>query len=287
MNEENINEKSAYYDTLVLAGGSVKGMITLGAIQYAVDNYLLKHVKNYIGTSSGSMICYLLAIGYTPVEIMVYICANQLMEKMQNFNIVAMIQGKGATTFNNIQEQLEKMTLEKLGYLPTFQDLKEKLGKSLICVTHNITTGTTEYLSAKTYPNMQCLTALRMSANLPLIFEHYKYGNSFYVDGGISDNFAIDIGDKIGSKVLGVLLDHEMENFVVDSDTSITEFIYKLLFIPIIQAVEYKVKNVSDKCKIVRLACVSKVKFFDFNINSKDKLDMFSSGYQQMKIILE
>ena len=73
------------YDTLVLSGGSSKGIMTLGALQYLYDNFLLKNIKNYIGTSAGAMICYLLAIGYTPVEIIVYICKHQLLEKMQHF----------------------------------------------------------------------------------------------------------------------------------------------------------------------------------------------------------
>ena len=32
-----------YYDTLVLSGASTKGMVTLGTIQYACDNFLLKN----------------------------------------------------------------------------------------------------------------------------------------------------------------------------------------------------------------------------------------------------
>ena len=49
-----------HYDTLVLSGGSSKGIIILGCIQYLVDNYLLKGIETYIGTSVGSIICFLL-----------------------------------------------------------------------------------------------------------------------------------------------------------------------------------------------------------------------------------
>lgn len=283
---QKIETYPVFYDTLVLSGGSTKGILTLGAIQYACDNYLLKNVKTYIGTSSGAMICYLLAIGYTPIEIMVYICTNQLMEKMQHLNIVAMIQGRGAASFNNIQEQIEKMTISKIGYLLTLNDLRERYGKTLICVTHNITENRTEYLSWKTYPNLPCVTALRMSANLPLVFETYKYGNSFYIDGGISDNFAINIGDEYGEKVLGVVLNTEQENFSNDPDINTMEFIYKLMFIPISQAIEYKIGKVSNKCKIIRISH-GKLKFFQFNIDSTTKMEMFSSGYEQMKAIME
>ena len=286
INETIKEEIISHYDTLVLSGGSSKGIITLGALQYLIDNYLINNIETYIGTSVGSIICYLLLIGYTPIEIIVYICKNQLLEKMQNFNIVAMINGAGAISFSNIYEHFEKMTIEKIGYLPTFQDIKKKFNKNLICVTYNITENKTEYLSYETNPELPCLIALRMSSNLPLIFENYKYGNSFYIDGGISDNFAIDVGDTHGNKVLGILLHSEKENFSNDIDMNILEFIYKIMFIPISQITEQKIKNSSNKCKVIKVG-YNKLKFFNFNINSKLKLDLFSIGYEEIKKQLE
>lgn len=287
---EIIKAPSIYYDTLVLSGESSRAFVTLGAIQYAFDNYLLKNLVNYVGTSSGSIICYLLAIGYTPIEIIVYICTNQLMEKMQHFNIVAMIQGRGATSFSNIQEQLEKMTISKIGYLPTLNDLKEKMNKILVCVTHNLTENRTEYLSWETYPHLPCITALHMSSNLPLIFENYRYGNCLYVDGGISDNFAIDIGEKMGEKILGIVLNSECASFSNDAEVNTLEFIYKLIYVPVIQAINHKIRltSASNKCKIVNIKNVTaNLKFFEFNVISSTKLNMFSNGYEQMKEHIE
>ena len=270
------------FDTLVLSGGSTKGIIILGALQFLYDEFYLKDVKNFIGTSSGAIICFLLAIGYTPVEIIVYICTHQLLEKMQHFNIVAMINGCGASSFSNIYEQLEKITIEKIGYIPTFSDLKNKFNVNFTCATYNITQNKTEYLSYETYPDLPCLIALRMSSNLPLIFENYKYGTNFYVDGGVSDNFAIDVGDKIGKKVLGIYIDTAGKNFNTENDINIIEYIYKLMFIPISQSTEFKINNVSPKCTIIKLQN-NKITHFDFNINSVEKLNMFSSGYQEIK----
>ena len=174
------------------------------------------------------------------------------------------------------------MTIDKLGYLPTFEDIYNNFKKKIICVTYNITDDKTEYISYETYPQLPCLIALKMSSNLPLIFEKYKYGDKFYIDGGITDNFPIDLGDQIGNKVLGLLISHETSNFNSQTDESILEYIYKLIFIPMSQNVDYKVLNVSKKCKIIKLE-YNKLKFFNFNINSKEKLDIFSSGYEQMK----
>lgn len=268
------------YDTLVLSGASVKGFLTGGALQYLYDKNLLD-LKNYIGTSIGAILCFLLVIGYTPIEIMVYICTNRMVEKIQHFDLVAMVQGKGATTFQGFYEELEKMTIEKIGYLPTFNDIKQKFGKNLVCVTHNLTEKKTEYLCVDTHPTLPCLTALRMSANLPLVFELYKYGHSYYIDGAVSDNYAIQLGDEIGEKVLGILVTSKDEKF--DRNAGIISLVYNIMFIPIQKSTEYKINQASEKCLTLRLKCEKELKFFNFNVSSKDKMELFTSGYDQTK----
>lgn len=278
-----IKMDSCNYDTMVLSGGSVKGIITIGALQYAYDNYLLSDIKIYIGTSSGAILSFLLIIGYTPIEIMIYLCTNQLIEKLQHFNIVAMINGSGALSFSSIYEHLERMTIDKIGFLPTIQDLKDKFGKELICVTYNLTENKAEYISCENNPNLPCLIAIKMSSNLPLIFENFKYGSNFYIDGGVSDNFAIDIGISKGNKVIGIYL--EEEDNKNSKNENIIEFIYKLMFIPISQTMKYKIDNAlhNKNCTIIKLEINNKSSAFNFNINSADKLELFSSGYQQIK----
>jgi predicted patatin/cPLA2 family phospholipase len=279
------NSPTSDFDTIVLSGGSSKGIMILGALQYAYDNFLMNKINKYIGTSVGSIICFLLLIGYTPIEIMVYLCTHEILEKLQHFNIVAMINGNGALSYSSIYEQLEKMTIDKIGYLPTFKDIKEKYEKELICVTYNLTDNKTEYLSYENNPNLPCLIGIKMSSNLPLIFEKFKYNNNFYIDGGISDDFAIDIGDKMGNKILGIVITIDNNSFSSDGET-ILEYIYKLIFIPIAQSMESKINNVSSNCKIIKLS-YNKLKFFNFNVNSKEKLDIFSIGYESMKEQIE
>ena len=267
------------YDTIVLSGASTKGILILGSLQLLQDQHLINNVSNFIGTSSGSMICYLLCIGYTPIEILVFMCTNNLLSKMQTFNMVDLIQGNGATSFHPIHEAIEKMTIDKIGYLPTIKNIKENFGKNLIIVTHNISEDKTEYISVDNYPDIPCLVAIRMSANIPLIFDHYKYGSSFYIDGGISDNFPIQIGDKIGKRIIGLNLDsgHSDKQKITDLET--LEYFYKLILIPVSQAVSYKIEQASNNCDIINITSNKDLKIFDFNLNSKIIMDMFSSGY--------
>jgi predicted patatin/cPLA2 family phospholipase len=140
-------------------------------------------------------------------------------------------------------------------------------------------------LAPDTHGELSCITAIRMSSNLPLIFEKFKYGNSYYVDGGISENFAILEGEKRGEKVLGINIESIVDNYNTTSD-NIIEYIYALMFIPVNQSINYKISQVTDKSKIVSLS-YSKLKFCDFNISTSDKLDMFSKGYSQMKTVYE
>jgi NTE family protein len=275
------------FDTIVISGASSKCLKFLGALQYLYDNNYLNDIENFTGTSAGAILLYLLAIGYTPVEIMVYICTNQLFEKIAHFNIVAMINGHGASSFSSIYEQLEKMTIEKIGYIPTFSDLKLKLKKNFVCFTFNITSNIEEMLSFETNPNMPCLIAIRMSSNLPLVFENYKYGNNLYVDGGVTNNFPLDYAEKIGKKIIGITFTtSESSKFSSDKDINILEFIYKLMFVPISQKTNMVINNASNKCKIIKLKSI-KTTYFNFNFNSVEKLNMFSDGYQETKDVFE
>ena len=279
-------EDNTKYDTLVLPGGSIKGLIVLGSLQYCYDNYLLNDIVNYVGTSSGAMTSFFLAIGYTPVEIISSLCTSQVMERMQHFDIFAMVNNLGALSFTNISECLEKMTIDKIGYLPTFYDIKHKFNKNLVCVTYNITKGEAEYISYDTHPTLPCLVAIRMTSNLPLIFENYKYSNNYYIDGGIVDNFAIDKADDMGKKVLGINIVFDIAKF--SSTDNVLEYIYKLMYIPIRQQQKSKIDKVCPKkCTIISVSDLSAKSTFNFSITTTDKLDMFSSGYRQIKKIIE
>jgi predicted patatin/cPLA2 family phospholipase len=274
------------FDTLVLPGGGIKGILILGALQYCYDNNLMIEVDNFVGTSSGAMISFLLVIGYTPVEIITNICSSQVMEKMQHFDIFAMINNLGASSFGNISNHLERMTIDKIGYLPTFADLKLKFNKNFVCVTYNLTKSSSEYLCYETTPTMPCMVALRMTSNLPLVFENYKYDNNYYIDGGIVDNFSLDYAENIGMRILGLYKRTQKTTF--QPTDNILEFIFKLIYIPIKQQQEHVIEKMDkEKTRVVFLDDDNKSILFNFHINTVEKLDMFSSGYRQCQMEME
>lgn len=270
------------YDTLVVPGGGMKGFILLGCLQYCIDNNIIQSVKKFIGTSVGAILCYLLCIGYSPVEIITYLHLNKYIEKTSNFNIIDMINSKGAVTFNHIQEALEKMTIEKIGKFLTLGKLKEEFGKELYCVTYNMSVCSTEYINCNTHPDMPCLTALRMSCNLPLVFERFKYMENYYIDGGVSDNFPIEKAKEIGGKILGLELKINEKAFKDEPSEGMMSYLLKIFQIFSINSIT-KNYNINENCCLIPLETTDVLNAFDFSINSKIKLDMFSSGYESSK----
>ena len=273
------------YDTIVLSGGSINGIIILGALQYLKDKNMINNIKTFVGTSIGGVISYLLIIGYTPVEIIIYLCTNSHMfEKLKCFNIINATRGEGAVSFSNISDELEKMTINKVGKILTMKDLEIRFGKKLICITYNTTKSCAEYLSCDTTPDLPCLTALRMTSNLPFVFETYKYDDSFYIDGGLSNNFPLDVGEKNGQKVLGLSLSYNMSD--TEPNKNFMEFIYKLLYVPIDQSTVHRIESKADTTTVIILKA-GNMDFFNFNVDSKKKLEMFSCGYEDTKSFFE
>jgi len=271
------------YDTLVLPGGGIKGLYLLGGVQAFSDLGYLANVKTFVGTSVGAIICYLLSIGYSPIEIIVSLHSNKWLDKMQFFNVVSMFNGNGATSFTSLHEALEKLTINKIGKFITLGKLKEEYGKNLICVTYNMTTCVTEYLGPDNYPDLPCITALRMSANIPLIFDRFKYMDNFYIDGGISDNFPILKGEEIGTKIFGINLEIVEKSLRDDPEDGVVTYFVRLLQIPIIQSVRYKVSLAKDKCTIITIKTGDIRNSIEFDVKSKVRLEMFSAGYSQVK----
>jgi predicted acylesterase/phospholipase RssA len=276
-----------YYNTLVLSGGSIKAISQLGAIQYCYDNKLIDGVKTFIGVSAGGIIAYLLAIGYTPVEIMVYLCTHDVFKDSQYLDIVSMMNGSGALNFTKIQEHLEQMTIEKIGRVVTFQDIKEIFGKNLIITTYNWTLQTLEYQSCKTTPDMPCLIALRQSSALPLVFPPFKYMGNYYIDGGIYDNFPIDYNldveneNNVKSHRLGIMIDFYNDNFHKNpNENNMLEYIYQII---IIQMCQNDIRKLESAKHMDVIKIQTDVSLFNFQVNNKEKMDLFSIGYQQAK----
>ena len=275
--DENISSKK--YDKIVLSGGAIKGFSILGSLQYLYEHQLINDVHKYVGTSVGSGILYLLAIGYTPIEIIVKTITSQFMKKMQ-LNIFSLTQGYGAYDWNVIEEFLKVLTLDKIGRFISLNELYTDFNKEITFVTYNYSMNRTEYISYHNHPNMQCLTAIRMSCNLPIIFSQFKYLNCYYLDGGMTNNFAIN---RIDDNENGIAINTTFKTEITSKDTfKIHEYIYNIICKFVNSEGKKNIDNVHNNCDIINIKKTD-VSSIDFSITTKTKLNMFSNGYQITK----
>jgi NTE family protein len=278
------------YESLILSGGGSKGICTLGALQYLQDNKLLdnNNINCYIGSSVGSIICYLLIIGYTPVEIIVYLCSNNVLESFiskNNFSL-SLFSG-GLYDYSMITDHCKKMTDLKINYVPTLKQLKDDFGKELIVCSYNLTDHKREYINWINYPELSCLDALRMSSNIPFFFNEFIYNGKEYIDGGIVDNFPIGLllDDKFkNKKTLGINLDDKLDKVIDIEDNSnyykVVKLLNKLYNIVTIPLKEKKIYQVD--VDIIKID-VENVKIYNFSLSHSRKLELFSCGYNCAK----
>lgn len=286
----NINLKNTKFHSLVLSGGSIKGIYLLGAIKFLEEKNIINNIKYYGGTSIGAIITLLLMIGYKSIEIFTAISCSDTFEKINNqtlyvsaFNIITYF---GIYDFENICEIIKKMIIKKIGYIPTLWKLEKITKKRYYCTTYNLSDKITEYISARNYPNLNVIDALHMTANLPIMFDKFNYNNKIYIDGGFSDNFPIKYMEKFSRKekegcILGIIID------------KLEEKIYKNVleyFIDIILTVPYigenknieEIKRINNRIKILKIKNEKKIKITDFKITFNNKCDCFLSGYNQL-----
>ena len=195
------------YHTLILSGGGTKGLSILGSLQYMQDTKRIdcEKVTLFIGTSIGAIISYFLAIGYTPMELVVWLCSHPVLESLSLNHFDGIVKGDGVYQYSILEKAYEEMTKEKMEYIPTLRNVKERFGKELVMCTYNFTKKKKEYISWKTHPDLSCLDAMRMSSNLPFIFSPFWYNGDEYVDGGIVENFSFTSIPSLFNK-------NEMEN---------------------------------------------------------------------------
>jgi len=275
------------FDTIVISGGALKGFALLGALQCLVDQNKLLQVKKFIGTSIGAMISYLMCIGYTPIEIMVHLCKNDWMNKMANFDILKAVNGGGALSFSIINELLEKMTIEKIGRLLSLGELHQTFGKELICCTFNLSKQDIEFINPIDNPEIQCLIALRMTSNLPILFEPFHYNSCFYVDGAVICNFPlfkVDLDKDTAIAIKFKYTNKESLDFSPNKKAFMS-YLYDLIVIPAVYIEDHLNKQHLQNCKIIEMDATS-LSSLNFQMTMNDRLEMFSTGYETTRVTL-
>lgn len=196
---------------LVLSGGGAKGIAHIGAIKALEENDI--PIDYITGTSMGAIVGALYAIGYTPEEMMSLI-ESQYFGYMSTGKIdpaftyyfssekpsPAMFTHQFGKTDKDEKSRFNPQSLIKpapmmFGFMEIFGANTaqcngdfNKLFVPFRCVSSNMTKR-----AKHVFAHGDLAQAVRASMSFPLIFQAIEIDGNIYYDGGIFDNFPVDV----------------------------------------------------------------------------------------------
>ena len=263
-------QAKAQYKNLVFEGGGTRGIAFAGAAQVLEQKGILQNIEKIGGTSAGSIIGLMLSLGYSASEI--YKIMVNL--KIQHFN-----DGKGGIfgKYKRAKNKfgihkgdafanwLDSLVMQKTGNpLCTFYQLdslrkNNKNFKDFYCTGTNLSMQRAEIFSLATTPHMPLKTAVRISSSIPFFYEPVLldsagkqpvkpiagYNYQVYVDGGVTQNYPINIFDSCIYGGMPLFCDSIIHNkqtlgFKLDRNEQVKYFSSSLGIAP------YKIKNFKD-----------------------------------------
>lgn len=191
-----------HIDTLVISGGGMKSLATIGSLGVLENLGVLKNITKYAGSSAGSVICVLLAMNLTPEEIRNTVFSQGIglsndSPWMVPYNLLF---GYGLHSASKLIKYIENLfEIHNFSKNTTFKDLYEKTNKTVVITGTSLNERDTYFFSHTTFPDMKLTDALRISTSIPLYFTCVKYSiknnavktDHRFVDGGLLNNFPL------------------------------------------------------------------------------------------------
>ena len=203
---------------IALSGGGVRGIAHAGALKALEDN----HIKIDIigGTSSGSLVASLYAMGYSPYYI--YILFKRYAKDIVDINSAPIISGigdfminkkvsiAGLKTGESLEKAYNEIALRK--GIKQIQDIKKM---PIVIPAVDVKTSK-EYIFTNKLPekckeksqyitNISLGKAVRASSSFPAVFCPCDFENYKFLDGGILDNIPVTEVKKQGAdKVIAI-----------------------------------------------------------------------------------
>lgn len=218
---------------LVLSGGGAKGAAQLRVIK-AIEEAGIP-IDYIAGTSIGSIIGGLYAVGYSIDEI------EELYTSMNWFDIFMDRNAREEQLFANKQKDdaymfdvllstddismpsgivrgdkfMDQLNELLLGYQHI--DSFDKLPIPFACVSYDMNTGS-EYVAR----GGSLSRAIRASMSIPGVFKPVRYNDMVLVDGGVYNNFPVDVVREMGADIVigvdlsdGIRTDGDIENMIL------------------------------------------------------------------------
>lgn len=204
---------------LILSGGGVKGIAFIGCVRYLEEQGMLSGLRNLIGTSFGSLVCYMACLGLSSEEMLTLVWDSLKHKEKRSkktflHTILYCVEHAGFDDGALLEKCIKRPLVQKFERTDiTFLDFAKLTGKNLVVVGSNLTKATSEMFSLETTPCMSVVKALRISTSIPLLFEPIVHDGCIYMDGALYNNFPVDwlrANPAPAKDTVGILIDDDV-----------------------------------------------------------------------------
>lgn len=223
---------------IALSGGGIRGIAHAGVLKALEENNIKIDIIG--GTSAGSLIAVLYAMGYSPYYI--YILFKRYAKELVEISNGPIVSGIGNFMLNKKSKfkglksgkSLESI-YNQIAYKKGIRKINQ-IEMPIVIPTVDIM-NSKEYIFTNHIPEQeqqieQYITdvsigkAVRASSSFPAVFMPCKYGNHAFMDGGALDNIPVHEVKKQGAdKVIAVKFDADK----IDEDSNIMDIVMKTI----------------------------------------------------------
>ncbi len=223
---------------IALSGGGIRGIAHAGVLKALEDNNIKIDIIG--GTSCGSMVASLYAMGYTPEEI--YSLFRKYAKDIATINTKPIIAGLQSHIFKSkkvfsslkdgkiIENVYNKMALQKK--IKNIDEIQMPLVIPSVDITESKEYVFTNKIPQNAEDKTQYITnitvgkAVRASSSFPAVFNPCLMGKHAFMDGGALDNVPVNEVKKQGAdKVIAVKFDADS----VDENSNIMDIVMKTI----------------------------------------------------------
>lgn len=270
-----ITKTEPKYKYLVLSGGSIRGISHIGAIKRLIDEKLLDFtkLKGLVGTSVGALLGVLVVLGFNINEIWDFIYSLDI-KKIVKPDLFLFLKKcgieSGQIIYNIFEEILTKKTNVKH---INFEQLYQITKIHFIIVGSCLTTKEIIYYDHINTPLFKVSLAVRISISMPGFFTPVVIDNKHYIDGGILNDYPMNIFKDYMDETIGILICNDFntnynypeEYFMAIMNLFLHHF-YQKNFDQYINNTVY-IREKPDNVFI-----------YNFNVDNKTKVDLYNCG---------
>ncbi len=275
--------KNSLKYTCLFGGGAIRGVSYIGAIKAFEE--LGINPTTLAGSSVGSIIAALLAVGYTSKELKsIFLKVNFELFKDISLGLGPVFAlSKGEVFLEWIRELIEikyygKKYKKGANKAVTFKDIE----KNIVIITTNLSNFECKEFSKFETPDYEIASAIRISCCMPGLMKPIEYNKTLLVDGDLQKSWPMWKLSKNLFREDERILEFRLEGYYDSNDISGINYVNAVYSCMTAMSTSFVTNIYAQKDKFDYIVLnTGDIVVVDFNISEAKRNDLISSGYNQ------